>query len=432
MENMGADTFFISIILRGKYMSKGKKGLRIALSVIGVVALVFIGAFCYYMLWEKAPEIPVATKRPVSAGDDSDSLDADNDRQDGVYTILLVGNDDGNGNTDTIMVGKIDTENHKMDFVSIPRDTLINSTWDVRKINAVYWGNKNGGGNGIDALKENIKKLVGFDIDCYAIIDLGVFIDTVDALGGVYFDVPQALDYEDPSQNLTIHVAPGYQLLNGYDAMGVCRYRSGYATGDIGRIEMQHRFLKACAEQFITLGNIPNISKVVDILSEGLTTDLDASNIAYFLRQALACKTEDINFYTAPNNPDMVHGYSYAILDLYQWIPMINEYLNPYSEQVTAANLDVVYREGGAITATTELKGADYYNYVATVQPTHIIDPVQTPEVSLEPVPPPEAQPTEPTPEEPTPTEPPAETEGPTIIEVPAGGGESADIIFGN
>lgn len=410
-------------------MNKAKKGLRIALSVIGVVALVFIGAFCYYMLWEKAPDIPSSPKLPVSGEkDDTNSLSTDNGRQDGVYTILLVGNDDGNGNTDTIMVGKIDTENHKMDFVSIPRDTLINSTWDVRKINAVYWGNINGGGNGIDALKDNIKKLVGFDVDCYAIIDLGVFIDTVDALGGVYFDVPQALDYEDPSQNLTIHVAPGYQLLNGYDAMGVCRYRSGYATGDIGRIEMQHRFLKACAEQFITLGNIPNISKVVDILSEGLTTDLDASNIAFFLRQALACKAEDINFYTAPNNPDMVHGYSYAILDLYQWIPMINQYINPYSDEVTEANLDVVYRNGGgAITATTELKGADYYNYVATVQPTQIVEPTQTPELIPEPT-----QTPEPTPEEPTPTEPPAETEGPTIIEVPGDGGGAADIIFGN
>lgn len=410
-------------------MNKAKKGLRIALSVIGVVALVFIGAFCYYMLWEKAPDIPSSPKLPVSGEkDDTNSLSTDNGRQDGVYTILLVGNDDGNGNTDTIMVGKIDTENHKMDFVSIPRDTLINSTWDVRKINAVYWGNINGGGNGIDALKDNIKKLVGFDVDCYAIIDLGVFIDTVDALGGVYFDVPQALDYEDPSQNLTIHVAPGYQLLNGYDAMGVCRYRSGYATGDIGRIEMQHRFLKACAEQFITLGNIPNISKVVDILSEGLTTDLDASNIAFFLRQALACKAEDINFYTAPNNPDMVHGYSYAILDLYQWIPMINQYINPYSDEVTEANLDVVYRNGGgAITATTELKGVDYYNYVATVQPTQIVEPTQTPELIPEPT-----QTPEPTPEEPTPTEPPAETEGPTIIEVPGDGGGAADIIFGN
>ena len=64
----------------------------------------------------------------------------DTQRKDGVYTILLAGNDDGTGNTDTIMVGKIDTVRHTIDFVSIPRDTIINVEWDNRKLNSVYWG----------------------------------------------------------------------------------------------------------------------------------------------------------------------------------------------------------------------------------------------------------------------------------------------------
>ena len=97
--------------------------------------------------------------------------------------VLLVGNDDGNGNTDTIIVGKIDTVQHKMDFVSIPRDTLVNISWNIRKINAVYWGTVNSGGVGIDGLRQQVKNLLGFDVDCYAVIDLDVFIDTVDALG---------------------------------------------------------------------------------------------------------------------------------------------------------------------------------------------------------------------------------------------------------
>lgn len=394
-------------------MNNGKKrGLRIALSVVGVFAVALIGMFCFYMLWEKAPDVePVAPVRNTDALNDNEDdglngLPVDTQRQDGVYTILLVGNDDGNGNTDTIMVGKIDTIQHKMDFVSIPRDTLINTDWEVRKINAVYWGNKNSGGNGIDALKEHIKRLVGFEVDCYAVIDLGVFIDTIDALGGVYFDVPQALDYEDDTQDLYIHIAPGYQLLNGYDAMGVCRYRSGYASGDLGRIEMQHRFLKACASQFISLGNIPNISKVVNILSDGLTTDLSAANIAYFLRQALSCKEEDINFYTAPNNPDMVHGYSYAILDLWQWLPMVNDYLNPYDAEITVSNVDIVYRDGGSISSTTTLKGSGYYSYVAP--------PASTP--TPDPQPEPSTQPPQQPADEPQ-AEPP-ETQGPTIIVV--------------
>ena len=211
-----------------------------------------------------------------------------------------------------------------MDFVSIPRDTLVNISWNIRKINAVYWGTVNSGGVGIDGLRQQVKNLLGFDVDCYAVIDLNVFIDTVNALGGIYFDVPCDMDYEDSSQNLYIHVKAGYQLLDGETAMGVVRFRSGYANGDLGRVEMQQKFLKAAASQFITLGNIPNISKVTQILGDGMDTNLSAANIAFFLRQALQCKSEDINFYTMPNSPDMVQGLSYTFVQLYDWLDMIN------------------------------------------------------------------------------------------------------------
>ena len=182
---------------------------RAFFTILAVLTLVVIGAFCAYMLWEKAPEISDEAPAQVSAqpvNSDSESDDTgtafSTDRQDGVYTVLLVGNDDGNGNTDTIIVGKIDTVQHKMDFVSIPRDTLVNISWNIRKINAVYWGTVNSGGVGIDGLRQQVKNLLGFDVDCYAVIDLNVFIDTVNALGGIYFDVPCDMDYEDSSQNL--------------------------------------------------------------------------------------------------------------------------------------------------------------------------------------------------------------------------------------
>ena len=403
--------------------SKTQMFFRAFFTIIAVLALVVIGAFCAYMMWEKAPAVKdeapaIVSAKPVKA-DSPDVTPAATDdpgtafnteRQDGVYTILLVGNDDGNGNTDTIIVGKVDTVQHKMDFVSIPRDTFVNIGWNIRKINAVYWGTVNSGGSGIDALRQQVKNLIGFDVDCYAVIDLDVFKETVDTLGGIYFDVPRDMDYEDASQNLYIHVKAGYQLLNGEQAMGVCRYRSGYVTGDIGRVETQQKFLKAAASQFITLGNIPNISKVTQILSDGMDTNLSAANIAFFLRQALLCKSEDINFYTMPNDPDMVQGLSYAFVELYPWLDMVNAYLNPYNTQITASNVDIVYRSGGTICCTGELRGAWYFEDTSTEpsetpsadvtivpEPT---EPAETPEPSGEPSPEPTEEPApEPTPE---------------------------------
>ena len=77
--------------------------------------------------------------------------------------------------------------------------------------------------------------------------------ELVDAIGGVYFDVPRRMYYNDLSQHFKIDLQPGYQLLDGNGAMGVLRWRhnsddsghilnSGYAMGDLGRIETQQPF----------------------------------------------------------------------------------------------------------------------------------------------------------------------------------------------
>lgn len=416
---------------KGNAMHKEKNNKRLFLSafltLLGVFAIIVVAAYSVYMLWEKAPDVEPEAPAPISAGDtpaENEGIEpVSPDRQQDVYTILLVGNDDGNGNTDTIIVGRLDTVNHTMDFVSIPRDTIVNLDWNVRKINAVYAGTANSGGVAIDGLKNQIRNLVGFNVDCYAVIDLDVFIDTVDLMGGIYFDVPQAMHYEDPGQNLYIHVDAGYQCLNGEQAMGVVRYRSGYATGDLGRVEMQQKFLKAAASQFISLGNIPNISQVVSLLAEKMDTDLTAANIAFFLRQALMCKSENINFHTMPNTPDMVYGISYTFVELQPWLEMINQCLNPYSAMVTASNIDVVYKSGGTVMSTSgNLKGAWYYSAVPTSNVTpepEVTDEPQTTIPTDTPVETQEPAPTESVPEPelpPTPVVPPPEESGDVIV----------------
>ncbi len=363
----------------------------LGLAVLVLAALLVTG-FSAYMIWEQAPAPPVLAASPVKGreqknpGKESSPVWPEG-RQAGVYTLLLVGNDDGNGNTDTLIVGRVDSYNHKMDFVSIPRDTLINWDWDIRKINAVYWSYRLQGETGIDQLKEHIKKLTGFEPDCYAVLDIGVFKETVDALGGVEFDVPMNLNYDDSSQNLHIHIASGLQRLNGEQAMGVCRYRSGYFNGDLGRIDMQQQFLKACADQFISLGSIPNLPKVIELLSQGLDTDLTGANIAFFLRQALLCPSENIRFYTLPNTDDTVRGLSYTVVDLEQWIPLLNEALNPFEEPIEAEDLDLVYLENGRYTGTAELLGAWYFARQPEAVPSRPQTAEPEPEASPSPTP---------------------------------------------
>jgi len=333
-----------------RYTLAGLAGLVLA------AALIVLGALRPEKEAAVRPVWVTATARPLKTSLAAPAQQPGGERRRGVYTLLLAGQDNGNGNTDTLMVVRLDTTQHSIDVVSIPRDTMINTAWQIRKINAAYSMGVYEGGSGPEALCRYVAGLTGFEPDGYAIVNLSAFVRAVDAMGGVYFDVPFAMDYEDSTQNLSIHLKKGYQLLTGTQAMQLCRYRSGYASADLGRIDMQQRFLKACAAQFIERGSIPNAVRVVEILASELETDMSAARIAWLMAQVLACKSENIRFSTAPSLADTVGGYSYTILELEPWLELLNRCLNPGSLPITAAELDLVYAQDGQIRCTAAAK----------------------------------------------------------------------------
>ena len=370
-----------------KRKRRKKKILRILLLILLILILLCAGAAAAYFMWEKAPNVSVQTtpqptetpkitpEAAVTASaeatpEPTEQLDngipPETERQNGVYTLLLVGNDDGTGNTDTMLVCRFDTVNHEINIANIPRDTIVNVDWPVRKLNSVYWAAESGNGEGIDALRMHIRWLTGFDVDCYAVVDLDVFVDVIDALGGIWFDVPVEIEPEDWMGYMWDYfdvLEPGYQHLNGYQCMAVVRHRSSYITGDLGRIQVQQSFMKAAASQLISLGNIPNIGKIMDILSDRLTTDLSAANIAFFIRQALLCSTDDINFFVLPTEPETLQDYSYAVpKDLEDWLEIINTKLSPFDTTIYEGNLNMIYEDWqGKYHGTAGIQGEWYF-----------------------------------------------------------------------
>lgn len=402
-------------------------GMKKALIVLLCIYFVVVAAIIGYSIWEKPPEVitppaatatpaPQATDTPDDTPDDTEEL-TDEDapktkRSDGVYTAAVIGRDAASGCTDTILIGRFDTNKHTIDVVSIPRDTLINISWSKspKKINAVYANFENSGLEGMDGLKKYLATLTGFEVDCFALIDVQVFVDIIDAMGGVYYDVPVDMKYFDPTQNLTINVSKGYQLLDGYNAMGVFRFRSGYANADLGRIEVQQDFLSSVASQMISLGNIPNLGKIVDIISSRVDTNLSAANIAYFARQFLKCSMEDINFHTAPISGSYFGGVSYVSLNVEPWLQLVNEKLNPYDDDITINDVDILVAnyDGSYIYATSGIiaGGPDSFVDLSPDKPKPEPEPGTEPEPDAQPEPDTEAEPApEPDPAPETPPE---------------------------
>jgi LCP family protein required for cell wall assembly len=293
---------------------------------------------------------PQATNQPVITHSPEPTAGRLPLRKDDFYTFIMVGKDQVSGLTDTIILGALDNKNKQLNLVSIPRDTLVNVPWTLKKANSLLRDYK----NGAEGLKEGIRDLAGFTVDSYIIVDLNAFVALVDAIDGVDFDVPQDMFYNDPTQDLYIQINAGYQHLTGEQAMKVFRYRAGYWNADIGRIETQQQLLKAIAQKSLKLENF-DIRAFADIFKEYVETDLDTGTIIWYGQQLLSLDDTDIFFQTIPANYyDTVNGLSYCTIYTDEWLEVINECLNPYNREITAEHINIVTRdENGAFYATS-------------------------------------------------------------------------------
>ncbi len=294
---------------------------------------------------------------PVAATDDPATLDVDEskqnvlERKDSTWTFLLAAEDQVSGSTDTIMVCTYDTVNQKIGLVSVPRDTLVQREgWKYYKLNASY---SNGNAyyppdGGIHELMDTVSEVLGIPIDHYVLIDTKIFVEIVDAVDGVDFNVPVRMNYDAPDQDLHIHYEPGWQHLNGQQALEVVRCRKNsdgpgeypdnvydaYPDADIGRTRTQQEMMKAIAKK--VLSKPQRVNSYMEIFSRCVKTDLELGNLLWFAPLALQFDFEDLTTATLPGNGSATYqGHSVYELDRAGCLEIINQCLNPYTTPVT-------------------------------------------------------------------------------------------------
>lgn len=365
-----------------------KPRLTLQQKILIVVAVLLALALVAVLAWKSLFVRPDLDKKPPAAENPSASTSTPEqtegiDYGDGVrpkadgarksedfYTVLILGRDTGGGgNTDTMLLASYDVTNQKAAVMSIPRDTMVNVDWDVKKINSVY--NMNGGGDrGLNALYKEVSQLVGFEPDFKVIVEWEAVGQLVDAIGGVYFDVPYNMDYHDPFQDLSIEQEKGYRLLSGEDAMEVIRWRKNDAdspygnvqVGDDGRIGIQQNFLKAVIKQMMTPANVKNIGKIAQVFEDCVDTDMSFQNILWFGQKAFAggLSLENVSFFTMPYriasawSRSYLQNLSYVVPLSNELLTAVNEKLSPFKDPFVLSDLDIMYtNKDGSIGSTS-------------------------------------------------------------------------------
>ncbi len=266
----------------------------------------------------------------------------------GEFQVLLMGvstDQAGVSLTDTIMIASYNPNSQRAVLVSVPRDSFTGTNQKRAKasdkINAIYNLTK-------DPMKtvNAVNELTGLDLKYYAIVQTEALIELVDALGPIEYNVPIDMDYDDPTQDLHIHLKAGVQQIDGEKAEQLLRFRknndgttfpSDYGDNDIGRMRNQREFLTAVVQQTAKLGNITKLGSILDIASRNLITNVDFNALKDYLPYAVEFSTENLLTESLPGEvPDLskTNGVSIFVVDEEETKQMIKELFFP--EELTA------------------------------------------------------------------------------------------------
>lgn len=246
--------------------------------------------------------------------------------------VLVLG--ESTGMSDTIIVASYDPKTQEAALLSIPRDTFIGddkkhtSVYD--KINSLY-----SNGDTPEKTLAAVNKLTGLDLKYYIIVDTEALQKLVDKIGGVEFDVPIDMDYDDYSQDLFIHLKAGVQTLNGDQAEQLVRFRHNndyssysysYGDNDLGRMRTQRNFIIATVKQTIRMKNVTQIGNIIDIFKQYVKTNLDFNHVKDYIPYAIKINTDDIKAAQLPGTAQYLGYLSFFLCDEEETQELVKEF----------------------------------------------------------------------------------------------------------
>ena len=183
---------------------------------------------------------------------------------------------------DTMIFANVSEARREVTMLSVPRDLYVNE----RKINSVY------AEYGVLEQVKWVEEVLGRKIHKYALIDMYLFSDVIDAMGGVDVVLDTAL--VDPTYKTcddgvcsTLYYEAGEHHLDGTEALRVVRSR--YTTSDYSRAARQQLVLEGVQEKARSLGigDANTLLSIAAMVIDGTETNisLDEALRYYFTYQ---------------------------------------------------------------------------------------------------------------------------------------------------
>ncbi len=182
-------------------------------------------------------------------------------------TVLFAGSDstparvrNGYGPlTDSMVVASVSADRTSLAMVALPRDVVDlplgnGATWRL-KANAIRFS------YGMEGLQRALSATYGVPIDYWIELNMPDFPTLVDALGGLWINVPKAIN----DGQIGFSIAPGWQRIDGATALAYSRTR--YTDSDYARAGRQMELLVALASRISLVGEDLDLNALLTLLT---------------------------------------------------------------------------------------------------------------------------------------------------------------------
>jgi LCP family protein required for cell wall assembly len=195
---------------------------------------------------------------------------------DGSFSALIIGVDqggsrstDGHGLSDALLHLTFNQETKKITLLSIPRDSYVyvpQRDHYTKITHAHAYG-------GPSYSLATVEHLLDSSIDYYAQVNFNVFVELVEALDGIYVDVPFEMEEMDSTDSHdAIHLLPGEQWLNGEEALALARTRK--YDNDIERGKRQQMIFTAIFDRLTNPTTLFKLDNMMSGVSQETKTNM--------------------------------------------------------------------------------------------------------------------------------------------------------------
>ncbi|HHQ2021052.1 TPA: polyisoprenyl-teichoic acid--peptidoglycan teichoic acid transferase, partial [Staphylococcus aureus] len=199
-------------------------------------------------------------------------------------SILFLGIDDNDGRrkkgqdaehsrSDAMILTTFNQSKHQIRMLSIPRDTIsyIPKVGYYDKITHAHaYG-------GPIAAMDSVEATMNVPVDYYVRVNMKAFVEAVNELGGIYYDVPYDLNEPNTDDTGKIKIKKGYQKLNGDEALAVARTR--HHDSDLKRGQRQMELIKILFQKAQEVDSIDKLDNVIQIVGKNAKHNLTNSEI---------------------------------------------------------------------------------------------------------------------------------------------------------